>query len=345
MTLSPGSAPGKTPLIVSTGIDIADIVRYQSYLMDPKVWRIAVMGAGAVGGYFGARLAEAGHDVFFIARGKHLKALGADGLRVQSIQGDLHIRSLFTSDPRQIGPVDLILFCVKSYDTDEAGKKLAPLVKNKTLILSLQNGTDNADKIAELWGNERTLAATAYIGVRTSRPGTVEHAAGGRIVVGQLDGRISQDTKAVCDAFIQAQIPCTISKEIRKVLWGKLVWNAPFCAIATIAGVTAKAIVESDPLRTLAIGCMEEVKTAAVSLGLDLGPSVVEEALQLSRSLGDFKPSMLQDREAGKPLEYEALNGCVVEVMSRAGKEAPINQTFYAILQSLDKKTSKSQDN
>ncbi len=305
--------------------------------MKQTVFRIAVMGAGAVGGYFGARLAASGQEVAFVARGRHLEALKGHGLRVKSIQGDLHIRSQFTPNPEEVGPVDLIVFCVKSHDTEEASKKMVSLIGEKTSILSLQNGVDNPDKIAAHWGKERILAGAAYIGAQISAPGTIEHRAAGRITLGELDGGITQETKAIYDLFNKAQVPCTISPEIRKVLWGKLVWNAPFCAIASVAGATVKDIVESESLKNLAVGCMEEVREAARTQGINLGPSIVSETLNLSHSLGDFKPSMLQDLEAGKPLEYEALNGIVIKTLRKAGKEAPFNQTFCALLQSLDK--------
>ncbi|MCZ6906506.1 MAG: 2-dehydropantoate 2-reductase [Deltaproteobacteria bacterium] len=312
--------------------------------MERIVFRVAVMGAGAVGGYFGARLAASGQEVAFVARGRHLEAMKGHGLRVKSIQGDLHNRSQFTSDPEEVGPVDLIVFCVKSHDTEEASRRMAPLVGEKTSILSLQNGVDNPDKIAAHWGKERVLAGAAYIGAQITAPGTIEHRAAGRITLGELDGGITQETKALCDLFNKAQVPCTVSPEIRKVLWGKLVWNAPFCALASVAGATVEDIVESESLTNLAVGCMEEVMEAARTQGIDLGHSIVSETLNLSHSLGDFKPSMLQDLEAGKPLEYEALNGIVVKTLRKAGKEAPFNQTFHALLQSLDKtrRTQKS---
>ncbi|MFQ5853463.1 MAG: ketopantoate reductase family protein [Candidatus Binatia bacterium] len=306
--------------------------------MERKIIRIAVMGAGAVGGYFGARLAASGKETAFIGRGTHLEAMRRHGLRVKSIQGDLHIRSVFTSNPEEVGAVDLILFCVKSQDTEEAGKGLTTLVGEKTIILSLQNGVDNPDKIGRLLGKERTMAGAAYIGARILAPGTVEHLAAGRIILGELDGGVSQETKAVCDLFNDAQVPSTVSPEIRKVLWGKLAWNAPFCAIACIARATVKDIVESGSLKKLAVRCMEEVRDAARTQGINLEPSIVAETLSLSRSLGDFKPSMLQDLQAGKPLEYEALNGIIVKVLRQAGKEAPVNKTFYALLEFLDEK-------
>lgn len=300
--------------------------------------RVAVMGAGAVGGYFGARLAASGHEVSFIARGRHLETMRAEGLKVKSVQGDLHIRSLFASEPTEIGPVDLILFCVKSYSTEEAAKELAPLVGKETIILSLQNGVDNPEKIAALWGKSRTLAGVVYIAAEVLSPGTIGHSAGGRIVLGEPDGGVSEETEAVHRLFAAARVPCAISTEIRKVMWGKLVWNAPFCAIACLTRATAQEIVESEFLNKLAIDCMEEVRGAARCQEIDLGPEVIEEALNLSRGLGDFKPSMLQDLEAGKPLEHEAFNGIVVKLLRQAGKAAPVNGMFYAALEFLDRK-------
>jgi len=307
--------------------------------MEAAKVRIAVMGAGAVGGYFGARLAASGHEVSFIARGKQLEAMRKEGLKVKSLHGDLHIRSLFTSEPNEIGPVDLILFCVKSYSTEEAAKKLAPLVGKETIILSLQNGVDNPDKIAALWGKNRTLAGVVYIAAEVLAPGVIGHSAGGKIVLGELDGGVGAETKTVHQLFAAAQVPCAISTEIRRVMWGKLVWNAAFCAIACLTRATAQQIVESDALKKLAIDCMEEVREAGKCRGIELESSAVEEALQLSRNLGDFKPSMLQDLEAGKPLEHEAFNGIVVKILSQAGKAAPINEIFYAALKLLDQKS------
>jgi len=332
------SAASGQPPLWSAIDNIRSQVYSRKIMTAAEKMRIAVMGAGAVGGYFGARLATVGNEVAFIARGKHLEAMQKDGLKVKSIHGDFHIRSPFTAEPKEIGPVDLVLFCVKSYSTEEAAEKLAPLMGRETVILSLQNGVDNLDKIARIWGKSRTLAGVVYIGAQVLTPGTIRHSAGGRIVFGELDGEMSGTSQRVHQLFAAAQVPCAISTEIRKVMWGKLVWNAPFCAIACLARATAQEIVESDALKKLAIDCMEEVREAAKCSDIDLEPSVMEEALKLSQSLGDFKPSMLQDLEAGKPLEHEAFNGIIVRFLSQAGKEAPVNEIFYAALQSLDKK-------
>jgi 2-dehydropantoate 2-reductase len=297
------------------------------------------MGAGAVGGYFGAKLAVAGHDVWFIARGKHLTALCRDGLRVRSPDGDLHIKNArFSADAAQAGGTDLILFCVKSYDTEAAAEQLAPIVGATTVILSLQNGVDNADKIAQRFDDRHTLAGVVYVGAEVVLPGVIEHSTGGRIVFGPSRGGDSEATKTVEQTLAAAAIPCETSAEIQKAQWRKLLWNAPFCAISCLAGATVKDIVESDSLTRLALDCMQEVRHAASTRNVDLPVQAVSEILDFSRTLGAFKPSMLQDLEAGKPLEYEAFNGVVVKLLSEAGQDAPVNRVFYGALEYLDKK-------
>jgi 2-dehydropantoate 2-reductase len=298
---------------------------------------IAVMGAGAVGGYFGAKLAVAGHELAFIARGKHLETMRRDGLRIAISGGDLHIRdSLFTSAPAEVGVVDLVLLCVKSYDTEACIRAMAPLIGPSTVILSLQNGIDNGEKIMRHWGGERTLAGVVYLGAKVAAPGLIEHSVGGRIVFGQLDKTVRPSTQAIAQTLSSAKIPCELHPQIQQVQWTKLLWNAPFCAIACLTRTTVREIVETESLRQLAIGCMDEVRAAAANSGVELGPELIDETLSFSRTLGEFKPSMLQDLEAGKPLEYEAFNGIVMKVLQKTGNKAPINEVFFVLLQCLN---------
>lgn len=302
--------------------------------------RIAVMGAGAVGGFFGAKLAAAGHELVFISRGQHLEEMRRSGLKIDSPNGNLHIsNALFTDDPGAFGTVDLVLFCVKSYDTDTTAKALGPMLSNATSILSLQNGVDNPEKIARLWGAQRTLAGVVYIGAQIASPGVVLHSAGGKIVFGQSGGNNTAAADGIERTLSAAGINCAINENIETVQWTKLLWNAPFCAISSLARANMKEILESDTLKQLAIDCMKEVQAAALTRGIDLPSALFEETIAFSRGLGAFKPSMLQDLEARKPLEYEAFNGIVVRLMQRAGKQAPINQSFRALLQQLDKTT------
>jgi 2-dehydropantoate 2-reductase len=261
-----------------------------------------------------------------------------DGLKIKSVSGDLHIRSSFAADVTEVGAVDAILFSVKTYDTELAVKQLQPLIGGNTLILTLQNGVDGPAKIARLWGRERVRAGVIYIAAQLVAPGVIKHSSAGRIVLGEWAGTVDAVTQHLRESFTRAQVPCEISTNIVKIMWEKLVWNAPFCALACLLQAPVNAILESESLTRLAIDCMEEVKEAAKCHGVDLDPAIVERTLGFSRSLGDFKPSMLQDLENGKPLEYEALNGVVLETLKRHGRPAPVNETFYATLKFLDQR-------
>jgi 2-dehydropantoate 2-reductase len=301
--------------------------------------RIAVMGAGAVGGYFGAKLAASSNEVAFIARGPHLTAMQRHGLAVESFQGDLHIGdALFTDDPKRVGAVDVILFCVKSYDTEPAARSLAPMMGRETVVLSLQNGVDNADKIGRRWVHHPVLAGVVYIAAQLLESGRIKHSAGGQIVFGGQGDQVRAATQAVKELLSSAEISCDVNQDIRTVQWRKLLWNAPFCAISCLTRTTVREIVESDSLTALALDCMAEVREAATSQAVDLSAALFDETLRFSKDLGDFKPSMLQDLEAGKPLEFEAFNGIVVNLLQRAGKKAPTNQVFYGALKYLDER-------
>jgi 2-dehydropantoate 2-reductase len=301
--------------------------------------RIGVMGAGAVGAYFGAKLAAAGHDITFIARGEHLDAMKRQGLRIISPNGNLLVKNaVFSANPTDAGIVDMILFCVKSYDTETAAEALGPMLGDRTTILSLQNGVDNAEKIARKWGERGVLAGVVYIAGQISVPGVMRHSAGGKIIFGQLYGDANETTKPVAQTLVGADIPSEPSRDIQKVQWTKLLWNAPFCAISCLLRANMRQIVESEMLIKLALDCMTEVQAAALSCGIELSDELLDQAVGFSKDLGEFKPSMLQDLEARKPLEYEALNGIVVKLLRQTGQPAPINQTFYAMLRCLDER-------
>lgn len=299
--------------------------------------RVAVMGSGAVGGYFGAKLAEADHDVVFIARGAHLEAMRRAGLRVISPNGNLHVqRASFVASPAEAGAVDLVLFCVKSYDTETAAATLGPLIGSGTMILSLQNGVDNPAKLAGLWSPEKILAGVAYIGAQLDSPGVIRRSNGGKIIFGPLDGTFTASIHLIERTLSAADIACAISDNIQTVQWAKLLWNAPFCAISCLARADTQQIVESETLAQLAVDCMAEVKAAALVQGIELPPALFDETIAFSRGLGPFKPSMLQDLEAGKMLEYEAFNGMVTRILEQAAQPAPINHAFYALLEQLN---------
>jgi 2-dehydropantoate 2-reductase len=249
----------------------------------------------------------------------------------------MDIHSTFSSDLDGIAPVDLVVFAVKSPDTEAAARSLAPLMGSTTPILSLQNGVDNADKISRLWGGDRTLAGVAYLSARISAPGVIEHSGGGRIVLGALHAGGQDRARIAHSLLAQAKISCVVSPDIRQQLWKKLAWNAPFCALSCLLHMTVGDILRSPSLEALVRGCIDEVRDAARTRGIDLSPSTAQDALDFSSILRDVKPSMLQDLEAGKPLEHDALNGIVVRILHQSGKRAPVNEILYTALTRLDR--------
>jgi 2-dehydropantoate 2-reductase len=301
--------------------------------------RIAIMGSGAVGGYFGAKLAAVGHELTFIARGPHLAAMRRSGLRIDSPNGNLHVHdAVFTDNPAAARTADLVLFCVKSYDTEIAARVLAQRLGDHALILSLQNGVDNIEKLSRFWSSQRIFAGVVYIGAELHASGIIHHSSGGKIIFGRVDGTAGGAAEQIERTLSGAGVGCALSANILAVQWAKLLWNAPFCAISCLTGATAREIAESETLTRLAMDCMAEVRAAARTRGIDLARSLFEETMAFSRGLGAFKPSMLQDLKARKPLEYEAFNGLVVRLLRQAGEAAPVNQSLYALLQQLDKK-------
>lgn len=296
--------------------------------------KVAVMGAGAVGGYFGGLLAKGGAEVIFIARCKHLEALRAKGLMVKSFKGDFSLPAKATDDPKEVGQVDLILFCVKSYDTETAIRQALPMVGEETVVLSLQNGVDNEEKLAAIVGEGKVLGGVAYIGSRVPEPGVILHEMGGRIVFGELQGGLSERVLKLKSFFDQRGLEASASPDIKKALWAKLAWNAPFNAINALVGGPVKAIVENPSTLELARRTTEEVMAIATGLGIELPPDLWEKNLGLARG-ADIKSSTLQDLEAGKPLEHEALNGIIVKKGAHLGIPTPYNFTLYALLTQL----------
>jgi 2-dehydropantoate 2-reductase len=299
--------------------------------------KIAVMGAGAVGGYFGALLHRGGLDVTLITRGRHLEAIKAHGLLVKSIRGDLTVPAKVVADPRAVGPVDLILFCVKSYDTESAARQCLPIVHASTAILSLQNGVDNEEKIAMIAGGDKVLGGVAYIGAGVSEPGVIVHTAEGRIVFGEMHGGISERVRSLDQTFRDAGFPAEASSNIKAVLWGKLCWNAALNALNTLVGGEVRLLVERPETRRLARQVMEEVRAVAIANGVPLSDDLVERLLQWTdAAAGTMQTSTRQDLEAGKALEVEALNGVVVRKGEAVGVPTPFNFTLYALLKAID---------
>jgi 2-dehydropantoate 2-reductase len=298
--------------------------------------RVAVFGAGALGGYFGSRLARAAAaEVHLIARGDHLAALRAQSLTVRSVDGDYRVELAVTDDPAVIGPVDFVFFTVKSYDTQQAGQRLAPLLGADTGVISFQNGIDNEDKLAALIGTGHVMGGTAYVLANLEGPGIVRHSGGpGRLVFGELDGRRSERGERLLAACAQAGIPAELSGDIRAELWSK------YAFILAHAGMTAAVRLPIGEIRRsraaweMFATIVEEVWRVGRAEGVNLPDDLVARQLAFAEGLvPEGYSSLYHDLTTGRRLELAALHG---ELLRRAEDHrlpTPACRAIFAILE------------
>lgn len=303
--------------------------------------RVAVVGTGGVGGYFGGRLAAAGTDVHFLARGRHLRALQERGLRLRSVHGDRHLPAVSaTDDAAAVGACDLVLFCVKSFDTDEAATAHLPhLVAEHTAVLVLQNGIDNHDRIAERVGRRHVLGGVALIFSTIAEPGVINHTGGpARVLLGELDGTSSRRTERILATFHAAGIDAAIPADIRTSMWDK------FAFICAQAGTTAAVrkpigdIRDTPPTWKLLRTLLEECYAVARGSGVPVADDAVEERLRFAASLepGSFS-SLHHDLVSGRRMELEALHGTVLRLARAHDVPVPVTEALYAVLAPWDR--------
>ncbi len=300
--------------------------------------RVLVLGAGAVGGYFGARLAEGGHDVTFVARGDNLDALRRDGLTVRLADRTMHLSPVHAvREPADAPRPALVLVCVKSHDTPAAAAALRPVVSADTIVLSLQNGIENEEIIARELAIPPLMVACTRIGVALVAPATIEYSGRGTIVFGEVDGRESPRARQVAATLAAAGVPYELRSDILVPAWEKLAWNAGFNAVTTLTQATVAQVMAQPASRGLIVATMEEVDAVATALGVPVRRSRTEAVLADSvAGLPDFETSMLQDYRRGRRLEHDALNGAVVRAAARVGISVPVNRVLLALLARLD---------
>jgi 2-dehydropantoate 2-reductase len=300
--------------------------------------RILIHGAGAVGGYFGAMLARGGHDVTFVARGENLAALRRDGLTVLRAEGTLRIAPVdAVATPAAAPPPDLVLVCVKSYDTPAAAEALRPVVAPETIVLSLQNGIENEEILARALGLPPLMIALTRIGVALTAPATVLYSGRGTIVFGEPDGRETPRARRVAEALAAAGVEHRLDPDVRVAAWEKLAWNAGFNAVTTLTQATVAEALAHPASRETIVEAIAETDRAATALGVAVRRGRTPAVLEESRSgLPDFLTSMLQDARRGRRLEYDALNGAVVRAAARTGVPVPVNRCLVSLLARLD---------
>ena len=300
--------------------------------------RIAVMAAGAVGGYYGGRMAAAGHDVTFIARGAHRDAIRRDGLKIESTLGDLHLKDVnVTDDPRQVGPVDLVLFAVKLWDTETAGEQARPLVGAGTRVMTFQNGVDSVERLAPILGDDVTIAGATYVVTKIAAPGVIRHTGTMAIVrCGRLDRRPDAVLAGYVEQMKAANIDVTLADNMLLDLWKK------FVVLSGTSGITASTrqplgVIRDDAdMRAFFFKLMHETMAVGRAAGVEFSPDYPAE---LERAVAGFPPtmkaSMANDLEVGNRLELDWLAGRVVALGRKYGIPTPAQEAVYAILKSL----------
>ena len=297
--------------------------------------RIAVMATGAVGGYFGARLARAGHEVAFVARGRQLEALRAHGLRVYSPLGDLHLPDIeVTGDPAGIGTVDLVLFTVKLWDTTEAADAIKPLLGGNTGVISLQNSVVKDDILRHALGAEHIIGGVCYIAATIAEPGVIRHTGRlARLVFGEYDGSRSPRVRQFRDACADAGIDAEISDRIEQAIWEKFVFLTGVSGTTSLARSAIGPIRSHPRSRAFLHDAMEEVVQVARAQEVPLPADYADDRLAFVDQLNaGVSSSMHHDLEQGNRLEVDWLSGDVVERGTRLGVPTPCNRAISDIL-------------
>ena len=300
--------------------------------------RIAVMGAGSIGGYFGGMLARAGNEVTLIARGEHLRAIREQGLRIETDNGLLTIPcgdNLTAADnPATVGPVELALLTVKTYQNDAAIPAMAPLVGPETAVLCLQNGIDSYRAADTALGAERVLPGAAYIEAARLGPGLLRQSGSVvRIAFGEPDGRDSERGRRIRDTLVDAGINAEFSMDIRRTLWSKFLFIATMAGVTSLSRETMAELMPRPEWRKVVVDCMREIEAVARASRVNLDGDIVENTVAyIEGDLEDMHASMHADIMAGRPLELEALNGAVVRAGQQVSVATPINDVIYAAL-------------
>lgn len=302
--------------------------------------RILVMGAGAIGAYFGARLHQAGDDVTFCARGENLRAIKERGLRVESFRGDFEGPVRATDDPSEFAPYDLILFCVKVYDTDRAAEAIADCLAPGGAILTLQNGVEAEARLAAIFGADAVMGGNARVGVELAAPGRVVHLSTGVIEFSELHGRETVRARKIAETFERAAILGEMVSDFTTFRWSKLLWNSAFNTVTTLTRRRVGEVLKDPDGMRLVRALMNETLAVAIAEGAKLGPDRIEFLLEHSqKNLRALKTSTQQDFERGKRLEYDALSGAVIRAARRHRIPVPATDAVYAMLKLVDEKT------
>lgn len=296
--------------------------------------KIAVIGIGAEGGFFGALLANAGNDVTLIARGQTLDALRTNGLYIKSVSlGDIKLSVKATDKPAESEPVDLIMFCVKTYDLDSAAQQMSPLIDQRTVIIPVQNGIDAADRIGKIVGSEHVLGGVSWVNARVEKPGVIIHGGSTRLIFGELAGGVTRRAEEISKVLKGANIAAELHLNIRQAMWEKLVANSAFNGVSLLIRLPVGPIRDCPDSMQLIRDTMEENVAVAKACGVVIPQRFVDDAMKMLDGYASWaRPAMQVDLMAGRRLELDAMIGTIVRLGREKGVETPINSTIYRAL-------------
>jgi 2-dehydropantoate 2-reductase len=323
--------------------------------------KILIAGAGAIGGYIGARLARAGADVVLFARGPHLQAMRERGLRVRSADGTFEVRPHVTGDLTTAGTPDVVIVGVKAHSLTALAPELRPVFGPDTVVVSTQNGipwwyfqnhggaldgyrlerVDPGGVIARAIEHHRVVGALAYFATEIVEPGVIQHTEGNRITLGEPDGSRSERCRRIAETLIAAGFRCPITTRIRQEIWVKLLGNVAFNPISALTGGTLGELARHPETARVVRNVMQETEAVATQLAIELSITI-DQRIAGAEKVGAHKTSMLQDYEAGRPMEIEAVVGAVVELGERLGVPTPATRTVYACTKFLDEHRQRS---
>ena len=310
--------------------------------------RFLIAGAGAIGGYMGALLARAGEDVTLFARGAHLSAMLQCGLRILSAEGDFEVRPSLIGSLKDAGAFDVIIVGVKAHGLTSLAPDLKPLIGPATTVVSTQNGipwwycnlesVDPGGIIAASIDPSRVVGSIVYLGTEIAEPGVIRHMEGNRITLGEPDGTRSDRCRAIAEALIRAGLRCPVTTRLRQEIWVKLLGNVAFNPLSALTRATLAQMARDPGVRNVVVSIMSEVVAVADRLGIEM-PVSIDQRIAGAEKLGEHKTSMLQDLEAGRPLEIEPVAGAVLELGARLGVEMPHTRAIYSCAKLLEATT------
>jgi len=324
--------------------------------------RFLIAGAGAIGAYIGARMAQAGFDVTLFARGPHLRAMRERGVQVKSTDGDCVARPTIASSLEEVGPVDVVFLGVKAHGLPQLAPQLKPVLGPDTTVVSTQNGipwwyfqgfggqwegmrlerVDPGGVISAAIEAHRVVGSIVYFSTEITAPGVIQHIEGNRISLGEPDGTRSDRSRKIADALIASGLRCPVTPRIRHEIWVKVLGNASLNPVSALTRATVVQMVRDSGTCSLIRNIMQEVEAVSSKLGMDL-PVSIDQRIAGAEKVGEHKTSMLQDLEAGRPMELEALVGAVAELGERVGLPMPYTRTVYTCTRLLAESAAEHQ--